>query len=136
MFAIPRVLLFVCDSNEKAALQESLSLHAELRWVCNPQEMTRELAQEKYDAVFCDRTLCAGSWSEVVQHVRRLYPELPVIILSPTADEREWMEVLAAGAFDLLALPCHDQALLSVMEHAVASGEARGWHRVASVQAA
>ena len=136
MIGVPRVLLIVCDSGERAALQEILASHAELRWACNPQEMAQQMAQQHYDAVFCARTLCTGSWSEVVAQLRQLCPQLPVIILSETAGEKEWVEVLAAGAFDLLALPCYERTLLSVMEHAVASGEARGWHDAASPQSA
>ncbi len=136
MAEVPRVLLFVCDASERVALQQILAAHAELRWACNPQEMARHLSQGRYDAVFCARSLCAGSWSEVVAQVRQISPELPVIILSPTADEKEWVEVLAAGAFDLLSLPCYGHTLLSVMEHAVASCEARGWHEVANMQTA
>ena len=132
----PRVLLCVCDAAQKAGLQQTLAAHAELSWACNPQEIARQLQQKKYDAVFCARALCSGSWSEVVQGVRQQCPELPVIILSQTADEKEWAEVLAAGAFDLLGLPCYDRTLLSVMEHAMASGEARAWHPMASLQSA
>jgi len=136
MVSVPRVLLIVCDASERATLQQILACHAELRWACNTQEMARQLAEDRYDAVFCARTLCAGSWNEVVAEVRQIYPLLPVIVLSQTADEKEWVEVLAAGAFDLLALPCYERTLLSVMEHAVASGEARAWHDIASLQTA
>ena len=107
MFSVPRVLLCVCDPGQKASLQRSLAAHAELSWACNSQEIARQLEQGKYDTVFCARALCSGTWIEVMRQVQQICPELPVIILSQTADEREWLEVLAAGGFDLLGLPCN-----------------------------
>jgi DNA-binding NtrC family response regulator len=98
--------------------------------------MIQQLAQAKYDAVFCSRTLSSGSWGEALKQVRQGYPDVPVIILSHTADEKEWAEVLAAGAFDLLGLPCYERTLLSVMEHAVATREARAWHPISRLQTA
>ena len=107
MFSVPRVLLCVGDAGQKASLQQSLAPYAELSWACNPGEIARRLEQERYDAVFCARDLCSGTWIEVMRQVQQICPELPVIILSQTADEREWLEVLAAGGFDLLGLPCN-----------------------------
>ena len=48
-------------------------------------------------------------------------PDLPVIVLSRTAGEHEWVAVLEAGAFDLLVPPYRQQALLAVLEQASAS---------------
>ena len=136
MDSVPRVLLFVCDASQKAILQQTFAHHAELDWARNPQEMIQHLEQARYDAVFCSRNFSNGSWGEALKQMQRLYADVPVIILSQTADEKEWVEVLAAGAFDLLGLPCYEQALLSVMEHAVASREARAWHATSALPAA
>lgn len=136
MISVPKVLLLVCDASQKAILQQTLAHHAELAWACNLQEMTQQLEQARYDALFCSSTLCTGSWEEALKQVRQFYPDVPVIILSRTADEKEWMEVLDAGAFDLLGLPCSERTLLSVMEHAVDSCEARAWHPISGLQTA
>ncbi|MBI2820282.1 MAG: response regulator [Acidobacteria bacterium] len=136
MFSVPRVLICVCDAGQKASLQQSLAPYAELSWACDLGEMARRLEQERFDAVFCARVLCSDTWIEIMRLVQQSCPELPIIILSQTADEQEWLEVLAAGAFDLLGLPCHERTILSVMEHAVATGEARAWHAACSLPAA
>lgn len=128
MFHIPKLLLVVCDGREKLTLQQNLAAHAVLTWVCRPQEMAQEVKEDSFDAVFCGRSLCDGSWREALEELRLLNPRLPVIILSPTANEGEWTEVLDAGGFDLLCHPCQERTALSVMEHAVASHEARAWH--------
>lgn len=136
MFSVPRVLLCLCDASQKASLQQSLAPYAELSWACDLGEIARSLEQENYDAVFCDRALYPDTWIEVMRLAQQRCPELPIIILSETANEQEWLEVLAAGAFDLLGLPCHERTILSVMEHAVATGEARAWHAACSLPAA
>ncbi len=74
-----KVLLLVCDKGEKEKLQQILAPHAELTWACTPQEMTHQLVQGNCDVVFCARTLCKGSWREVVNEVWQLNPNLPVI---------------------------------------------------------
>jgi len=126
MLPVPKVLLLVCDAGEQAVLQQTLAAHAELTWVSNPHEMAQQLKQASYDVVVCARTLCVGNWKEVLKEVRLLNANLPVIILSQNAKEEEWEEVLAAGAFDLLGLPSYyEREPLFVMEHAVASYEAR-----------
>jgi two-component system, NtrC family, response regulator HydG len=136
MFSVPRVLICVCDAARKARLRDSLAPYAELRSACSSHEIAERLERERYDAVFCDRALGSSTWFDVVCQIRQISPDLPVIILSQTADEREWMEVLAAGGFDLLSLPGFERTILSVMAHAVASREARSWHSAASLPAA
>lgn len=125
MLRVPNVLLLVCDEAVRAILQRLLGPHAELTWVCNEQEMTQRLEQASYDALFCADSLCIGSWQGALEKVQLLYPNLPVIILSGTAGEREWVEVLEAGAFDLLGPPYYERILLAVLEQALDSHEAR-----------
>ena len=123
VFRVPEVLL-LCDVDEKAILQKVLEPHAELTCVCSPEEMFEQLERASYDALFCARSLSMGSWREVLEEVRQFYPQLPVIIVSRTADEREWLEILEAGAFDLLTPPYHQRALLYVLAHAMVSHDA------------
>ena len=125
MLPVPKVLLLVSDAGEQAVLQQTLAPHVELTWVSSPPELFRQLEQSSFDVVFCSRTLSMGNWREVLEEVRQFNPNLPVIILSPTAREDEWEEVLAAGAFDLLGPASYEREPLFVVEHAVASYEAR-----------
>ena len=119
MLRIPKVLLLVCDADERAILRKILELHAELTCVYTLQEMGENLEQVRYDALFCGRSLCMGSSMEVLEELRQFCPHLPVIIVSRTTDEQEWSEVLEAGAFDLLGPLYYEPVLLSVPEHAV-----------------
>ena len=122
---VPKLLLLICDSSERATLDEKLAPYAEITWVCDLQQMSWQLEKANYDAQFCAHTLCQGSWREVVREAQRLNHNLPVIVLSQTDRDREWDEMIAAGAFDLLAAPYDEMELLALMEHAVSSHEAR-----------
>ena len=54
---------------------------------------------------------------------------VPTLVVSQTSgpDEgiEEWTEVLEAGAFDLLLAPSREYSVLTMIEHAVASGQGR-----------
>ena len=92
MLPVLKVLLFVCDNSEREKLQQTLTSHAELTWASNPQEMTHQLGQANYDVVLCARTFLGGTWRGILEEVLLLDPNLPVIILSRTANEGEWAE--------------------------------------------
>ena len=122
---VPKVLVLMCDTDQRAILQKVLEPHADLTCAYTPEEMSEQLERASYDAVFCARSLSMGSWREVLEKVRQFYPHLLVIIVSRTADEKEWLEVLEAGAFDLLSPPYYERVLLSMLEHAMVSHDAR-----------
>ena len=124
MLAVPKVLLIVGDANEQAQLQKVLGPHAELTWVRDSQEATQRLDQVSYDAIFYARTCAKDGWRKMVDDVRRINSNLPVIILSEKASVVECAEALTAGAFDLLGIP-YEQQLVPVMIQAVLSYEAR-----------
>ena len=84
-----------------------------------------------YDALLCAWSFHTGTWKDALEEVRKLHSDLPVIILSSSAEEREWLRVLGAGAFDLLVPPFQDRALLAVIEQASASREALASRRIA-----
>jgi DNA-binding NtrC family response regulator len=90
------------------------------------------LAEGSVDVVLCDWNFLDGTWKEALREIQGRYPRLPSIVISPTQgiEEgiQEWLDVLSAGAFDLLLNPSNDLSLRSVLEHAVASGEGRMMH--------
>ena len=127
MMAYPRVLLLTTDEPEAAQLSALLSEYVTLARAHDLRELGTLLETGQYDALFCDWSSYSVAWDEVLQEVRERYPDLPVIVLSRTAAEREWLEVMEAGAFDLLAPPYREHNLLAVLEQAAASRQARSW---------
>jgi DNA-binding NtrC family response regulator len=104
--------------------------HATVRRVRSLPELQRVLERhESYDAVFCGWSFQAGTWNDAVGQVHNQCPDLPVIIFSGNGGEQEWVQVLEAGAFDLLVAPYQRRTVLPVLEQAVASCEARRTHQ-------
>ncbi len=124
MLRQPKVLLFSTDEAEMAQLQQILSEHVILTPVDHQSKLNALIEKHNYDALFCAWSLQQGSWNDVVSEVRESHPDLPVIVLSPAPDNREWDEVLQAGAFDLLVPPFEERSMLAVLEQASASREA------------
>ena len=128
MLAYPKVLLLAGDEREAMNLQQLLFPYVSL--TCSPTlaVLGNLLKNGAYDALFCMESPRPETWNDVIREVHQYHPDLPVIILSRTGDEREWQEVLDAGAFDLLAPPYQGRTLVAVLEQAVASRQAWGWH--------
>ena len=128
MLTYPNVLLLTSDAGEAAELQRLLSRYVVLTCAGTLGELLELLENGRYDALFCAWSFDLGTWKEALQEVQKRYPGIPVIVLSPCGAEHEWLEVLDAGAFDLLAMPYQERKLLAVIEQAGASGQARTWH--------
>lgn len=63
------------------------------------------LQQHRIGVVFCERDLAAGSWIELVEHIKDLRNGPSLIVTSRLADERLWSQALNIGAWDVLAKP-------------------------------
>ena len=102
----------------------------------NLSELAALLKCNSYDALFCAWSFQRGTWKEAVRNIQESQPGLPVIVLSSSPENREWSEVLEAGAFDLLVPPYEKQSVLAVLEQASASREAlASWRRDPFLQA-
>ena len=103
MLTYPNVLLLTSDAGEAAELQRLLSRYVVLTCAGTLGELLELLENGRYDALFCAWSFDSGTWNEALQEVQKRYPGIPLIVLSPCGAEHEWLEVLDAGAFDLLA---------------------------------
>lgn len=124
MRSMPKVKLLTADENEACSLQEILGDYAQLVHARNLWEMRNRLEEDGCDVLFCEWAFFRGFWNGALQNMRKHNPDLPVAILSRTDGEPEWLEVLEAGAFDLLGLPCQRPTLVGVVEQAILSHEA------------
>lgn len=123
----PQVLLV--SGGGESGLKEILRRRASLTEAGSIPEMLGALARREFDAVLCEREFPEGDWREALRELQGRRVAAPAIVVSQTsgADEgiEEWAEVLEAGAFDLLLAPSREHSVLAVIEHAVASGQAR-----------
>jgi DNA-binding NtrC family response regulator len=132
MLTWPTILLLSSDDTESHHWEELFREHATLRRVRNLAELQDSLQENFYDALFCGWSFTSGTWSEALSQVRQQCPDLPVVIFNDTGGEKEWIRVLDAGAFDLLAAPYEKRTLLPVLEQAVSSFEARRFRNTGS----
>ncbi|MFH1738237.1 MAG: response regulator [bacterium] len=128
MLAYPNVLLLAGDEGEAMHLHQLLSPYVSLTCSQTLAALEQLLKNGAYDVLFYVESQPSETWNDVIQEVHKYSPDLPVIILSRTGDEQEWRDVLEAGAFDLLAPPYLERTLVAVLEQAVTSRQARGWH--------
>ena len=128
MVTKPRVLVISSDEADTDILKGILSERVALHCVRDLSELHSNLLGGGYDAVFCGWSFYRATWNDVLEHVQRHNPNLPVIVFCRTGGEREWVEVLEAGAFDLLVAPYRKASVFTVLEQAVASYEGRHLH--------
>ena len=132
MLSEPKVLLLSSDEAEARKWEEMFRQHATLRIALNLDELRTNLERDSYDALFCGWSFQMGTWNDALRQVRSRCPELPVVVFSGTGGEREWVQVLESGAFDLLVAPYEKRTVMPILEQAVASCEARRFHRTGS----
>jgi two-component system OmpR family response regulator len=122
----PVALLLTIDPNEKNHVSELLNNnHTVLTHARDLPDMRSRLQDHRPDLLLCDWPYYADCWREVCEAVEKHAPGLPVIVLSRNGGEREWVDALASGAFDLLTWPSPQSTILAAVEHAKASYEAR-----------
>ena len=68
--------------------------------------------------ILCDADSKDG-WPGMMPQILDRQPKARVILMSRLADERMWVEALNAGAHDLLAKPCPQQALCAAVRSAL-----------------
>ena len=131
----PRVLLVGDDEARMTSLRETLSRVGKVMQAEDIPQALGALAQRSFEAVFCDWRFHCGTWRDALQRIGELYPDLPIVVVSQTSGIEEgideWAEVIEAGAFDLLLSVRSESAVVSLLEHAVASGEARAMRATA-----
>ncbi|MBI2819098.1 MAG: hypothetical protein HYX73_03890 [Acidobacteria bacterium] len=136
-----KVLLLGSPESECAiSLQERLAPHGELTVASSLAECVRllergfhpsaemaprspaPLEQQRFsgfDAFLVGWQCYQGSWKEAVELIHHRAPELPVIVVCRTGGESEWVEVLQAGAVDMIGAPFSEEEILSALMRAV-----------------
>ena len=125
MVSETRVVLAHNGHDDAGSLENALLEITSPRKVTGLAELQALLAEGSCDALFCTWLLHDGTWKDVLRLVQANCLAVPVIVFSRTGSEKEWVEVLEAGAFDLLVAPYQKVAIAAVLDEAIASSEAR-----------
>jgi DNA-binding NtrC family response regulator len=117
----PPKVLVVLGSQECGCLVQNLRELSEVVTATGMDEAMQALRREEFDAVFSAWEIPGGLWSELLTALQSEKMSVPAILYYHCADEREWLQALEAGAFDLLAPPFDKYKLSVVLEHARSS---------------
>ncbi len=97
----------LCDLLSRWLSQEGFQVSA-----CHDAHSARSLlTQSSPDAVILDVMLPDGSGLDLLKHLRREHPELPVLMLSARGEPLDRILGLELGADDYLAKPCDPREL-------------------------
>ena len=127
---LPTVLIIDDNAAVAMALDVLFSLHdiAALR-AASPEEGLALLANHPVDLVIQDMNFTHDTTSgaegvALFRAIRRLYPDLPVILLTAWTHLDAAVDLVKAGAADYLSKPWDDQRLLATVSNLVELGQA------------
>src|SRR3954469_3832852 len=129
--SLPPVLVVDDEKNMRLSLQTVLGDEGYLvRSVSSAEDALKVLEQEKFLMVVSDAHLGGMTGYELLGHIRKARPELPVLLITAYATPKLAVEAIKAGAMDYLSKPFEPEELL----HAVARCAER--HRLLQENAA
>src|ERR1051325_9769626 len=109
-------LLFVGRQAELERLVQAFDDTSVLEHIDSHEELPQAIANVKPDVIFC---AWSAPWSSIIATVQRLFPGLPVIVVSSFGGGKEGSQVLAAGGFDLLVPPHHPSMVRWAVQQAI-----------------
>ncbi len=85
----------------------------------NPVQAVADFAAGAYDLVITDIKMPEMDGLEVLQHLRRRYPEIPVIMITAFATVEMSIQALRRGAYDMLTKPFEPDELIYRVKNAL-----------------
>lgn len=117
-----RVLLIDDEEELVATLAERLELRDFLvDYALNGLAGMARVKEKDYDVIVVDLMMPGMNGHEVLEQVKRLRPDLPVILLTGRGSEQDSESGLGQGAFDYLMKPVNIDRLIEIMRKAVKS---------------
>lgn len=112
---MPRILVVDDDELIRDTIYELLSEQYDCQTAESAEKALARLKADDYDVVLTDISMPGLSGLELLGHVRQLYPNTPVIIVSGISDQEHAQGLIRLGAFDYLLKP----SSLEVVEKSV-----------------
>src|SRR5437867_837312 len=86
-------------------------------------QATLKLVRKKpWDLILLDATMCGGNGLQILRQIKQTQPKLPVLILSPHAENQPAVSVLQAGAAGYFPKINLAEELLDAVEKVLAGG--------------
>lgn len=113
--------VLVVDDDE--AIRDNLYELLSERYVCQTAETAEKafarLEADSYDVVLTDISMPGLSGLELLGHIRQMYSDTPVIIISGIGDQEHAQGLIRLGAFDFLLKPFSLEAVEKSVQRAV-----------------
>ena len=117
-----RILIVDDEPNIRRILQVAFEkLNYETCLAENVEAALTILAESTFDAVLTDVTMPGKSGYELLVEVRRLWPNLPVVIMTAYGTIPQAVQAVRGGAFEYVTKPFDLESLKKVVEAAVRS---------------
>jgi signal transduction histidine kinase/CheY-like chemotaxis protein len=94
-----------------------------------------QISAMHFDAIFLDIRMPDGNGLELVQQLRIIQPQVPVIAYTALAFEQDRAQFLAAGCDDFLAKPVAAEILFNILEKLLGLSFTREWEESAAQMA-
>jgi len=120
-----RVLIVDDDASIRKALHTSLSgLGFEIEEAVGGEQAVSLVRSEHYEAAVLDINMPGMGGIEACRRIRRLEPQLPILMLTVRNDADDKIEALDAGADDYITKPFHVGELMARVRAAVRRSQA------------
>jgi len=120
MVRLPHAVVACMDSPGRRLLLDVLSEHGLACKVFSTVKEAREfLARHRPAVIFSDAHLTDGTFRDLLEAMARKKASAPLVVLSETADTREYLAAMQAGAFDFAAYPLHRKEVEWIVSNAV-----------------
>jgi two-component system response regulator FlrC len=111
-----KILVVEDDPNLREAIVDSLMLKGhQVQDVCNGTEAVKVIAQSPLDIVLSDINMPEMDGLELLAHVKKNQPWLPMILMTAYGDVGQAVKAMQLGANDYLMKPFEVQELLSLI---------------------
>ncbi len=111
-----KILVVEDDPNLREAIVDSLMLKGhQVQDVCNGAEAVKVIAQSPLDIVLSDINMPEMDGLELLAHVKKNQPWLPMILMTAYGDVGQAVKAMQLGANDYLMKPFEVQELLSLI---------------------
>lgn len=114
------VLVVDDDDVIRETLLELLEADYQCQVASTAEEALRKLQDQRFDVVLTDVSMPGLSGRELLERVKELYPETPVIVVSGLSDQEQAHSLIDRGAFDYLLKPFRLEMVEESVKRAVA----------------
>ena len=115
----PKILIIDDEKNYLLLLDTLLSEEGfEVATLADPEMALSYIDEKQVDLVLTDLKMPKINGKQILEHVRKHYPHIPVIIMTAFGSIDGAVEALRCGAFDYLTKPFSNEELLMVVKRA------------------